>query len=244
MTAYPKGMRLGAVRAQLVFTSFCFFFLAANCPPAFAERSESFLFKIDDKLDLDTVKDRKKTYDRDDQGADMKVADDATDGDLDSDDSFDRYAKLRKAWTSDFVDTDFSATDFSDLKNLRGKGLAVGRPDVNATDSDRDSIGPKDDDHKDYDSSIDLSDDRDDEMRDFLKSRIDYDKKKIKREDREKYKELTRDIPGVFHDWVPSPVDRLQNGGFTGEPGNGYPVPYNLNGFIEIERKLPWEAAP
>lgn len=42
-------------------------------------------------------------------------------------------------------------------------------------------------------------------------------------------------------DWVPSSPDRLRNGGFGSNPDNGSPVPYRLNGHIDIERKLPWQ---
>jgi len=42
-------------------------------------------------------------------------------------------------------------------------------------------------------------------------------------------------------DWVPSKPDPLQNGGFGISIGNGRPVPYKLNGHINIERKLPWQ---
>ncbi|HEY9759602.1 MAG TPA: hypothetical protein V6C97_30870 [Oculatellaceae cyanobacterium] len=44
-------------------------------------------------------------------------------------------------------------------------------------------------------------------------------------------------------DWAPSPVDLLTNGGFTQPVFNGRPVPYRLNGHININRKLPWDTA-
>lgn len=232
------------MRARLIFiTVFTVLFASlAGYSPAFADRLDADLFKFGDKLDLDMVKDRHKPDDRDYSKTQVDTVDDATDRDASDDDSFDRYAKLRKAWTSDFIDTDFSATDFSDLRNLRGRDLATGRPEFR--NSDRDSVSSRDDDRDHYDSALDLSDDRDDEMKHFLSDRRDDDKKKRILGDRERYRELTREIPGMLHDWVPSKVDRLNNGGFTGEEGNGHPVPYNLNGWIEIDRKLPWEAEP
>jgi hypothetical protein len=43
-------------------------------------------------------------------------------------------------------------------------------------------------------------------------------------------------------DWVPSKPDPVDNGGFSIYPDNGSPVPYKLNGHIDIQRKLPWQA--
>jgi hypothetical protein len=42
-------------------------------------------------------------------------------------------------------------------------------------------------------------------------------------------------------DWVPGQVDRLNNGGFGLTEFNGRPVPYRLNGHIDIERGYPWD---
>jgi len=44
------------------------------------------------------------------------------------------------------------------------------------------------------------------------------------------------DLPS---DWVPDAVDLTSNGGFTIMPDNGSPVPYRLNGHIDIERGRP-----
>ena len=44
-------------------------------------------------------------------------------------------------------------------------------------------------------------------------------------------------------DWAPSPVDLLDNGGFTHQKDNGRPVPYRLNGHINVNRGLPWDTA-
>jgi hypothetical protein len=40
-------------------------------------------------------------------------------------------------------------------------------------------------------------------------------------------------------DWVPSKIDPACNGGFTNYPGNGSPVPYELNGHVDAERGKP-----
>jgi len=60
--------------------------------------------------------------------------------------------------------------------------------------------------------------------------------------DRREWLHLLAPIPGMLQDWVPDKVHRLQNGGFEKNPDNGSPVPYRLNGHVDIQRKLPWEA--
>ena len=46
----------------------------------------------------------------------------------------------------------------------------------------------------------------------------------------------------LFDDWVPDKPVRQSNGGFGKTKDNGRPVPYKMNGHIEIQRKFPWEA--
>ncbi len=45
-----------------------------------------------------------------------------------------------------------------------------------------------------------------------------------------------RDLPG---DWVPNKLDPTCNGGFEVAPDNGSPVPYRLNGHVDIQRGRP-----
>jgi hypothetical protein len=45
-----------------------------------------------------------------------------------------------------------------------------------------------------------------------------------------------RDLPG---DWVPDKLDPVSNGGFEISPENGAPVPYRLNGHVDIQRGRP-----
>lgn len=59
--------------------------------------------------------------------------------------------------------------------------------------------------------------------------------------------QLRRDhdkLPGrvieITGDWVPDKLDPLSNGGFTIAPDNGSPVPYKLNGHVDIQRGRPW----
>lgn len=43
-------------------------------------------------------------------------------------------------------------------------------------------------------------------------------------------------VPTLVKDWVPSEPDLTSNGGFSIAPDNGSPVPYNLNGHVDIQR--------
>ncbi len=45
------------------------------------------------------------------------------------------------------------------------------------------------------------------------------------------------DLPG---DWVPDKIDVTNNGGFGVIPDSGSPVPYRLNGHVDIERGRTW----
>jgi len=45
-----------------------------------------------------------------------------------------------------------------------------------------------------------------------------------------------RDLPG---DWAPNKLDPTCNGGFEVAPDNGSPVPYRLNGHVDIQRGRP-----
>ena len=51
-------------------------------------------------------------------------------------------------------------------------------------------------------------------------------------------------LPGrvieITGDWVPDKLDPTSNGGFTIAPDNGSPVPYKLNGHVDIQRGRPW----
>jgi hypothetical protein len=40
---------------------------------------------------------------------------------------------------------------------------------------------------------------------------------------------------------VPDKIDLTANGGFEISPDNGSPVPYRLNGHIDIQRGRPWK---
>ena len=164
---------------------------------------------------------------KDERGRDHKDNDKKRKDDRDDDK---RYSRLKRDWISDFIDTDFTKKSFRDL-------------DINKYDDEDD----------DDDDSLDdgrRRDDRSDDL-DMLSDYDHYDRDKHlmdmrrddkrKEEDRKVIKELTKPIPGILHDWVPAKADRLQNGAFEKEPDNGFPVPYKLNGHLDIQRKLPWD---
>ncbi|HEY9785182.1 MAG TPA: hypothetical protein V6D17_07255 [Candidatus Obscuribacterales bacterium] len=52
-----------------------------------------------------------------------------------------------------------------------------------------------------------------------------------------------RPVQPQLGDWVPSPVDPLANGGFGLSGDNGSPVPYRLNGHVDLDKTAyPWDA--
>lgn len=100
---------------------------------------------------------------------------------------------------------------------------------------DQDSLSDDDDKEKerekrvtsDSDAMEDPQDDQDQPDDDQKKERKDWQAL------------ITPNIPLI--DWAPSKPDRLHNGAFGKCKDNGRPVPYKLNGHIEIQRKFPWE---
>ncbi|MBY0357479.1 MAG: hypothetical protein K2W82_05705 [Candidatus Obscuribacterales bacterium] len=63
------------------------------------------------------------------------------------------------------------------------------------------------------------------------KNRLDED-----REGTQAYEDKFGKIPTLLRDWVPDEPDLSSNGGFSIAPYNGSPVPYNLNGFVDLQR--------
>lgn len=167
-----------------------------------------------DRLEVDMKKEARREKTEEKRDVERRIADD-------DDDSDDRRRDLIERWTDDFIDTDFKKKSFDDLKDLDGSRAQVGR------DRDR---------RRDRRMRPDEADGHD-LRRDDIKCKSREDEKKT-------FEELTRPIPGMLHDWVPDHVNRLQNGAFVKEPDNGFPVPYRLNGHLDIERKLPWEKEP
>ncbi|MBX9695735.1 MAG: hypothetical protein K2Z81_25345 [Cyanobacteria bacterium] len=155
----------------------------------------------------------------------------------------DERDKLRDAWTSSFTDTDFSERTYQDLHAVSEKGVEGDRDsDKKDKRDDSDPLKPDDDDGPKADRKDDRKpvpslddDDGDDDM--LVPLDADVEEMRI-------FKDLTAPIPGMLQDWVPSKPDPISNGGFINEDGNGRPVPYRLNGHLDPERKLPWEADP
>jgi len=137
---------------------------------------------------------------------------------------------------STYQDTDFSRHSFIDL-------LIQNRPDPKdkPLTADDDSAGGelfKKDDHGPdtaHDASDDFTSDKSD--RDAHK-KDDHDKKRHFDEMSHVYKDPIRPSP---NNWVPDKYDPLNNGGFEVSPDNGSPVPYRLNGHVDIDRGRPWK---
>lgn len=157
--------------------------------------------------------------------------------------------KLKERWLSDpGIDTDFTKNDFRDLDVLEGKDmldpagsrlkartLVFDAPGVDVDSAADVATGDQTEagDHDDWSSRVGATDDDLALVKEL--------RKKVRNEDRKTFKNLTRQIPDILLDWVPAKPDGTTNGGFGREDDNGFPVPYKLNGWIEIERKLPWE---
>lgn len=162
--------------------------------------------------------------------------------------------KLKERWLADpSSDSDFTKSDFDDLDALGRKDtldgdrsastdrkLVFDRPEL---DDDRGkfvvfSLEPDDDDDDD-DNKLPNADSPDDS----LSPDKEYRSRMLK-DERKTFRDLTRQVPGMLQDWVPDKPNRLHNGGFSKAPDNGFPVPYKLNGWIDIQRKFPWEEEP
>lgn len=124
-----------------------------------------------------------------------------------------RRSKLRSRFREFDVLHDFDKKDFSDT-----------------LDNDMRSIGPKEVDRQD---NLDIHDkERQDRRRERRKEFL---------TDEELMRELSRLPQAAPDDWVPDKADPVNNGGFSIAPDNGSPVPYKLNGWIDFQRKFPWE---
>lgn len=115
----------------------------------------------------------------------------------------------------DFMDTDFSKNMFVDLL----QSSAHREPELDLHIKLADHVTKDDDEEDDGIDSVDM------------------DKTPISEDDRKELEDKSLDL----HDWVPSPPDKSANGGFGLDKDNGRPVPYRLNGHLEINRGLPWK---
>ena len=132
-----------------------------------------------------------------------------------------------------FQDNDFGRHDFTDLLINGGdkKPMELYSDDYDsaAHDSDTDKTA--------HDRKL-FGDDKKEEERDKDREKVE------RRRDDANYDEVTELMkdpprPGP-NNWVPDKLDPLDNGGFVSSPDNGSPVPYRLNGHVDLERELPW----
>jgi hypothetical protein len=79
---------------------------------------------------------------------------------------------------------------------------------------------------------------RDDDSDEKNENDAHSDKQKDRRKKEEKL--LKKPVFVSPNDWVPDKLDPLNNGGFATSPDNGSPVPYRLNGHVDLERGRPW----
>jgi hypothetical protein len=132
-----------------------------------------------------------------------------------------------------FEDSDFGRHDFIDLLINSGdkKPMDLFSDDYDSAAHDSDS-DKKASDHKLFDDDKAEEDrDKDREKAERRRYDLNYDERV----------ELMKDPPPMGpNSWVPDKPDPLQMGAFSTEPDNGSPVPYRLNGHVDLERELPW----
>ncbi len=119
---------------------------------------------------------------------------------------------------SEFKREDFATHDFdkNDYRQIEERGDSDGKP------------GKGDDSHKSDDDKMGISK----EVKDDVSHRANRDQDK----DQKKVSEPVHELAG---DWVPDKIDATNNGGFGVAPDNGAPLPYNLNGHIDLQRERP-----
>jgi len=145
---------------------------------------------------------------------------------------------------STYQDTDFSRRSFIDLMiqsrpDSRDKPLSADDDDARSDDLFKKSA------HPDDTAFGDKGDDRDDDKYGAASDK-DRDGKDKKDGDRKRHfdemSQVYQDpVPPGPNNWVPDKLDPLDNGGFELSPYNGSPVPYRLNGHVDLERGRPWK---
>ncbi|MBI1269414.1 hypothetical protein GC174_03180 [bacterium] len=220
--------------------------------------------------DQDSDRDSDDLLDDDDDRRDEKKRDDRKLTDKKDDDDDDNRDRLRCKWLEDFQDTDFRKKTFDDFllrdprRDSRADSREYDRDDDDGDDRDPVTKSDRDErierevrerrrelsdmrpDSSELTDQATLPGDDDDDVDDGRVTEQpdlggDYeDDPAIKRDDERVFRDLTKPVPGMLQDWVPDRVNRLHNGAFEKEPDNGFPVPYRLNGHLDIERKRPW----
>lgn len=190
------------------------------------ERAERREYRID-RPRLRGVDDSRAADDAGDSDSDerMKGTDDQTDKSGLTDSSDNRFDGSEFNAPS-FQDADFGRHSFIDL--LLKSPPKAKKKELYADDDHR----PDNDKGKDKDDH------------DAITIHEEARRKKEKLADKHAYEELMELLasPEVSpNDWVPDKLDPLNNGGFTTSPDNGSPVPYRLNGHVDLERDSPWK---
>jgi hypothetical protein len=202
------------------------------CAPGFADDEGSFFnFKNSDFFEVALPKEDEKRKEREER----EEEEEREERKVDKQDWQNRPDNPAEDWRESFIDASYGRNDFRNLQagnslskmfDLRGYRKQDFSPDRGSSDDSSRSDA--------YDLNSDDASD--------AKMERDRYRRRMKEDDKRMRHELDKPIDGLLHDWVPSPPDKTNNGGFTSPPDNGYVVPYKLNGWIEIERKLPWEA--
>ncbi len=155
--------------------------------------------------------------------------------------------QLKNKWTNDYTDTRFGKSNFSNMSEFdKGRATSLnGAMDEDASTGLYQSMELDDLLQSARDTSasgIDRSASPADAPAVMPYRKMMKDRKKPALPGSDTMDVLERLPSGGLVDWVPSPVDPTDNGGFGAAPDNGFPVPYTLNGWVEIQRKYPWEA--
>lgn len=167
------------------------------------------------KIDLDTIKD---FSDPPSIRKIRKPAGTKSGAITDADDSASTAHKPAN-YMDDFSGSEFQTPTFMDADFGRHSYRDDFRTRLYSDRSDRDRIEDQDRDRRD----------------DSYRKLTDVDRRRI-----ETWKEITSSTADLIGDWVPSTPDPTSNGAFGLGADNGAPVPYNLNGHPDPERKLPW----
>lgn len=228
-------MNSSHLRTSLKLSSLLALVLSAELSaPSFADDEGSFFnFKNSDFFEVSLPKEDEKRKERERR----EEEEERKERKLDKQDWANRPDNPAEDWRESFVDASYGRNDFQDLQadnslrkmfDLRDYRKQDFSPDRGTSDDSSRSDGYD----LDSDDAVDARKDRDRYRR------------RMREDDKKMREELHNPIDSLLHDWVPSPPDKTNNGGFTSPPDNGYVVPYKLNGWVEIERKLPWEAEP
>ena len=164
-----------------------------------------------------------QTQDQDEGERDRKVDDDRGD-DYRSEHSYSNENRLYGSQfdRTPFTDLDFRRELFKDLPGSPDAGATQSDFDLHITETVKDARG------------------RDQKHGPLVADRRDkHQHARVKRSYDEWQKLGTPDYN--FRDSVPDKIDPTSSGGFGASPDNGAPVPYNLNGHVDIERGRPWK---